>query len=475
MPPGWRAARRWRAHQPVRVRPGRSGAALGNQRLRVFRPLVQCEQLRNGPRAEEGVRSPAEPPAHGTQVPVAPRRRRPFRCEQGSMAAAILFALCGAPPDLPPQTQAGMEGFLRRWHANPTARMPNAVQERNPLQFDTFTDYEAAWDLSDRPRRLALLIDDVQVEYEAYVRGILPQIKALVEAFRRAGHPIFWSTWWRWGPDDGHFNAMDRFYGPAGIADRVNALYNYQPNGGDVLPDVAPTTDEEQARVMHKFYSLDMFDERPTAWLQPRDQGTLDDELRKLEVDTVVQVGAWTGAPRLTRLKNRPEAPGTRRRSLTMCLGPSAPDDCIISTAMHAFSLQYDVVVVADAVSTASKAQFAAVEVMRGAVAKILPTAHVIHYLATLPGAVAPNTEALGPLLGANARAAPTAPWERDPPVPSSDPGRGAGVAEVARFAQALLVAALAWTVGYRRGLRAGRAGGVRPARTGELLLATRV
>lgn len=28
--------------------------------------------------------------------------------------------------------------------------------------------------------------------------------------------PIFWSTWWRWGPDDGFFNSMDRFYGPIG-------------------------------------------------------------------------------------------------------------------------------------------------------------------------------------------------------------------------------------------------------------------
>ena len=67
-------------------------------------------------------------------------------------------------------------------------------------------------------------------------------------------------------------------------------------------------------------------------------------------MDTVVQVGAWT-------------------------------DDCIISTAFHAFSLQYDVVLVADGVSTASKQHFNAIEVMRGAVAKVLFAADVAAYI----------------------------------------------------------------------------------------------
>merc|ERR1712188_60407 len=97
---------------------------------------------------------------------------------------------------------------------------------------------------------------------------------------------------------------------------------------------------EENRRVMHKSYSLDMFDERPMQWLVPSGQGTLHSELQKLGVDTVVQVGAWT-------------------------------DDCIISTAFHAFSLQYDVVLVEDGVSTASKQHFNAIEVMRGANAKV--------------------------------------------------------------------------------------------------------
>lgn len=39
---------------------------------------------------------------------------------------------------------------------------------------------------------------------------------SLCVCFKKANLPIFWSTWWRWGPEDGFFNSMDRFYGPIG-------------------------------------------------------------------------------------------------------------------------------------------------------------------------------------------------------------------------------------------------------------------
>merc|ERR1719454_691526 len=121
-------------------------------------------------------------------------------------------------------------------------------------------------------------------------------------------------------------------------------------DGADVLAEIGPITEEERRRVMHKSYSLDMFDERPMSWLVPSGQGTLHTELQKLGVDTIVQVGAWT-------------------------------DDCIISTAFHGFSLQYDVVVVEDGVSTASKQHFNAIEVMRGAAAKVLVAQQVANYI----------------------------------------------------------------------------------------------
>jgi len=265
---------------------------------------------------------------------------------------AVCSDLPGGYQHLPAMAHNGQEQFLKL--AAATANNPQGMTaslQSNPLQFETLTDFWAAYELTDQKRVPALLIDDMQVEYEAYVRGIIPQTKLLVEAFRAAGLPIFWSTWWRFGPDDGYFNAMDRFYGARGWNTSSNALYNHnKQHGGDVLAEIGPVTEEEKRRVMHKSYSLDMFDERPMEWLVPAGQSTLHVELQRLGVDTLVQVGAWT-------------------------------DDCIMSTAFHGFSLQYDIILVEDGVSTASKNHFTSVEVMRGAVAKVLFAKEVADYI----------------------------------------------------------------------------------------------
>ena len=70
------------------------------------------------------------------------------------------------------------------------------------------------------------------------MKGIVPPIQELLKEFRKAEMPIFWSTWWRWGPEDGFFNSMDRFYGPVGWNTSKNALYNHNPNGGEARLDV---------------------------------------------------------------------------------------------------------------------------------------------------------------------------------------------------------------------------------------------
>lgn len=68
---------------------------------------------------------------------------------------------------------------------------------------------------------LIALLPSCQVEYAEYVKGIVPPIQELLKEFREAKMPIFWSTWWRWGPEDGFFNSMDRFYGPVGSRTQV--------------------------------------------------------------------------------------------------------------------------------------------------------------------------------------------------------------------------------------------------------------
>ena len=85
----------------------------------------------------------------------------------------------------------------------------------------------AAWGLEDRPRRIALLVDDCQEEYRPYAADILPNIIALVDTFRavRSRHEgvcIAWSAWSR-AFDDGISNAMDRLYGPRGLRPEVKS------------------------------------------------------------------------------------------------------------------------------------------------------------------------------------------------------------------------------------------------------------
>lgn len=166
-----------------------------------------------------------------------------------------------------------------------------------------------------------------------------------------------------------------------------------------MLPEVAPINEEEKRRVMHKSYSLDMFDERPMEWLVPSGQGTLNSELQSLGVDTVVLLGAWT-------------------------------DDCVISTAFHAFSLQYDVVVVEDGVSTASKQHFNAIEVMRGAVAKVMVASDVADYIdRSLP--VLPPQDSRAKAVGGRAsQPPPGAALAAAPPkeAPAVAPQHGQGV-----------------------------------------------
>ena len=60
----------------------------------------------------------------------------------------------------------------------------------------------ASWNLADRPRRIALLIDDSQEEYRPYAGEILPNLKKLVDTFRTSksesdGVCIMWSAWTR--------------------------------------------------------------------------------------------------------------------------------------------------------------------------------------------------------------------------------------------------------------------------------------
>src|SRR6056297_3511061 len=222
----------------------------------------------------------------------------------------------------------------------------------------------AAWGLADRPRRIALLVDDCQEEYRPYAGEILPNVERLVDAFRVArsgseGVCIAWSAWSR-RFDDGISNAMDRWYGPRGLRpdDPENAAYVFTgAEGMRPLSEIAPTESEVSDGWFYHGRHLDMF------WTFTED-GTsyLDGKLRSLDIDTIVIAGLWT-------------------------------DECVLSTAYAGSSRGYDVVVVGDAVATATANQKIALEVANSTVAKVISTEEMVRYMrndfvAGEPGAV---------------------------------------------------------------------------------------
>jgi len=217
---------------------------------------------------------------------------------------------------------------------------------------ETPLSFWAAWDLKDRPRRIALLLDDCQEEYRPYARGILPNLVRMVDAFRNAqdrsdGVCIVWSAWTR-RFDDGISNAMDRWYGPRGLRpdDPENAVYVFTGAPGlEPLSEIAPTEAEVAGGWFYHGKHLDMF------WnFTPDGKSYLDEKLKALGIDTIVIAGLWT-------------------------------DECILSTAYAGSSRGYDVVVVGDAVSTATDNHERALTIASSTVAKVLSTDEVLGYM----------------------------------------------------------------------------------------------
>ncbi|MFW5693901.1 MAG: isochorismatase family protein [Alkalispirochaeta sp.] len=210
----------------------------------------------------------------------------------------------------------------------------------------------ASWDLKDRPRRIALLLDDCQEEYRPYAGGILPNMQKILDAFRAArmksdGVRVAWSAWSR-RFDDGISNAMDRWYGPRGLRpdNPENAAYVFTGGPGlKPLSEIAPTDEEVADGWFYHGKHLDMF------WTFNED-GTsyLDQKLKEHDIDTIVIVGLWT-------------------------------DECVLSTAYAGNSRGYDVVVVGDAVATATANQETALTVANSTVANVLSTDEVVHYM----------------------------------------------------------------------------------------------
>lgn len=210
----------------------------------------------------------------------------------------------------------------------------------------------ASWELSHRPRRIALLLDDCMEEYRPYAENILPNLEKLVDSFRRAkssnkGVCITWSVWSR-RFDDGISNAQDRWYGARGLrADcPENAVYIFDGNPGlQILSEIEPDVTEMQEGWFYHSQHLDMF------WTFNDDgKSYLDEKLKALDIDTLVIAGLWT-------------------------------DECILATAYAGSTRGYDVVLASDAVATATANQETALTIAKGTVAKVLTTEEICNYM----------------------------------------------------------------------------------------------
>ena len=233
--------------------------------------------------------------------------------------------------------------------------MPNFSSTPGGPNGGTPLTFWSSWGLRDRPRRIALLLDDCQEEYRPYAEQIIPQLKQLVGAFRTKAAAVgdgggvccMWSIWSR-TIDDGISNSMDRWYGPRGLRpeEPENAVYVFGGAAGmKPLAEIAPTQDEVGNGCLYMGRHLDMF------WnFTPDGKSYLDEKLKARGIDTVVIAGLWT-------------------------------DECILSTAYAANSRGYDVVVVSDAVATATANQEAALRIANGTTSNVLTTADVVTYM----------------------------------------------------------------------------------------------
>jgi len=205
--------------------------------------------------------------------------------------------------------------------------------------------YTAGYTLQERPRRIALLCMDMMIDYVPYVGYMIPEAQKVVAAFRDRGLPVFWSNYLR-RSNDGLYSALDRFYGPTGVVSGLNPMYVYAENGGQTVPELAPTDEEVKLGRVLKSAHLNKF-----ADVDENSNSIFAAKLQELGVDTLVIIGAWT-------------------------------EDCVFSTVTDAVDrYNLDIVLPKEAVGTATPDHFPGMELMSSGWAKLVSVQHMVDYL----------------------------------------------------------------------------------------------
>jgi len=182
---------------------------------------------------------------------------------------------------------------------------------------DHLFELKAHYKIEDFKRNFVLIIEDMEVGYEDYVRHCIPNVKKLITQFRESKLPIVWTNWSR-RHYDGHYNAVDRYYGPQAVTEGTNPCYIAGEDGIDTVAELAPQTQDEYS------CSIDSLHLSKFADLDDDGREILFPMLEAWGVNTIVLCGAWT-------------------------------DDCLLTTIFDAVDKYgYDLILVRDGVATAT-------------------------------------------------------------------------------------------------------------------------
>jgi len=197
-------------------------------------------------------------------------------------------------------------------------------------------------------RNYVLIIEDMQVEYDEYVRYVIPNVKPLINHFRERKLPIVWTNWSR-RSEDGLYGALDRFYGSQGITREMNPCYVYGKNANDTVDELAPINDSERSRSIISLHLSKFadFDDQGREILFPM--------LEAWGVNTIILCGAWT-------------------------------DDCIAATAFDAADKYgYDVILVSDGCATATDHGADMLECLYASTCCRMSSAEIVAHLKSYP------------------------------------------------------------------------------------------
>ena len=74
-----------------------------------------------------------------------------------------------------------------------TGQIPTWFEGHPPAE--PLAEYKAEWSLPSQKRTFALIVEDMEKDYDFYIDFILPNAVSLLKTFRDIGQPVVWTNW----------------------------------------------------------------------------------------------------------------------------------------------------------------------------------------------------------------------------------------------------------------------------------------